>query len=111
MISCTASTPNEINISYAISYVSEDGDEFEQILLDSGAFVHVCPRKYVEEWPLQLAADELELRSVTGKRLNIYGVREARYDIWDEHGNKMELRMKFYVADVRRAIVVTSRGL
>ena len=43
--------------------------------------------------------------------MNIYGMREVRYDIWDEHGNKMKLRNKFYVADVRRAIVATSRLL
>ena len=48
---------------------------------------------------------------MTGKKLNIYGMREVRYDIWDEHGNAMELRIKFYVADVRRAIVATSRLL
>ena len=107
MIECTLSTPRDINITY----VGEEGDDFEQILLDSGAFVHVCPAKYAEECPLQPATTDLALRSVTGKKLNIYGMREVRYDIWDEHGNAMELRIKFYVADVRRAIVATSRLL
>ena len=97
--------------SLSISCVSEDGDEFEQLLLDSGAFVHVCPHRYAEEYDLLPATGELTLRSVTGKRLQIYGMREVKYDIWDERGTTMELTIKFYVADVRRTIVATSRLL
>ncbi len=67
-------TPRRITISY----VWEDGGEFD---IDSGAFVHVCPRKYAEEWLLLPATKELTLRSVTGKKLNIYGVREVKYEI------------------------------
>ncbi len=52
-----------------ISRVSEDGGEFEKLFDDSGAFVHVCPRPYAEEYDLLLATGELTLRSVTGRRL------------------------------------------
>ncbi len=51
------------------------------------------------------------MRSATGKRLQIYGMREVKFDIWDEHGVTMELTRKFYVADARRTVVATSRLL
>ena len=40
-----SSTPKD---EIHINYVGEEGDEFEQLLLDSGAFVNVCPAKSMQ---------------------------------------------------------------
>ncbi len=95
-----------------ITYVPEgDKEEFEQLLMDSGAFARVCPYRHAEEYPLMGRSEELTLRSVTGKRTQVHGIREVDYDSWDSSGTKRSLKIKFYVADVRRAIVATSKLL
>ncbi len=48
---------------------------------------------------------------MTGKKLQVYGVREVKFDVWDERRTTLELSINSYVADARRAIVATSRLL
>ncbi len=43
----------------AATISDEDGDEFEQWLLDSGAFAHVYPHRCAEECDLQPATGKL----------------------------------------------------
>ncbi len=56
-------------------------------------------------------SEDLSLRSLTGKRVLIHGIREVVYDVWDSNGEKRSLKIRFYVADVRRAIASTSKWL
>ena len=51
------------------------------------------------------------MRTVSGKTIQIYGTREVTYDVWDSENKKHNLKIRYIVADVRRAIISTSQLL
>ena len=57
-----------------------DREEFEQFLMDSGAFEHVCPDRCAEDYTLMGCSEDLMLRSVTGERTQVHGIREVDYN-------------------------------
>ena len=75
-------------------------------MLDSGAQVCVCPRNYAPECPLIPDPDKIDLRTVTGKKMTIHGIRYVDYRFPAEHW----MLVKYYVCDVQDP-VISSSGL
>ena len=68
---------------------------FLKNVLDSGANVHVCPMSNASHTPLQALPEcrrRLDLRSVSGKRLKVWGVREEAYNALDVDGKVSTVR-------------------
>ncbi len=45
-------------------------------------FVNVCPHRYAEEFPLKGLIEDLTLRTVKGKKIQVDGAREVAYEVW-----------------------------
>ena len=91
-----------------VAIITDPGSDFEQLLLDSGAFTHVCPREYAPEWPLLPARSNAKFKSVTGKELRVYGEKVVKNYVWDNLGKKFMMQILYIVCDVKRAIVATT---
>ena len=79
----------------------------EEIMVDSGAHVHVAPPEYGRQFDLQPMTKEMQLFSVTGKQLRVYGMRAVEYDVTCEDGQVLAVTIWYVVADVRRPLVAT----
>ena len=79
----------------------------EEIMMDSGAHVHVAPLDYGRQFELQQMVKDMQLYSVTGKQLRIYGMRAVVYDVMCEDGQVLTVTIWYVVADVRRPLVAT----
>jgi hypothetical protein len=79
----------------------------EEIMVDSGAHVHVAPPDYGRQFDLQPMVKEMQLYSVTGKQLKIYGMRAVEYDVTCEDGQVLAVTIWYVVSDVRRPLVAT----
>ena len=83
-------------------------DGLGEILVDSGAYVHVCPRGYRSEIDLEKVDSDFSSQSVTGKQTNIHGCRIVWYTVGDDQGTPVNLSVNYVVCDARRPIVATA---
>ena len=88
-----------------VNYVKATSSE--EIMIDSGAHAHVAPADYGRQFDLQPVANEVQLYSVTGKQLKIYGMRSVEYDVTCNDGQVITVTIGYVVADVRRPLVAT----
>ena len=92
-----------------------DVDELgvEHLLLDSGAFMSVCPKEYAAEWGLQALGghETITLRSAAGEALHVHGKRAVKFPLQDDQGLEMVVWIEFVVCDVLRALIATSELL
>jgi hypothetical protein len=97
MITKQANYVNQISESY--NYY----DKSDELMVDSGAQVCVCPLQYAPEIPLTKLSDEEtpKLRTVTDKPIKVYGVKWIDYLLDDGHW----MAMRFLVCDVTMCIV------
>ena len=73
-------------------------DGAHTLVVDSGAYVHVCPKSYATHATLEalLACWRgLDLRSASGKMLKVWGMREVVYNAMDLHGKVFTVRIPF----------------
>ena len=61
-----------------VANVGEPRDAMD-IIVDTGACVHVAPRDYAKHVALENTEDAWDLQSVTGKQLRVYGQRRVRF--------------------------------
>ena len=90
----------------AINQLSMDGAH--SLVVDSGAYVHVCPKSSATQATLeQLPAcwRGLDLRSASGKMLKVWGMRGVVYNVVDLHGKVFTVRIPFVVCEVRRPLL------
>ena len=93
---------NEENIYYEeINPIEEIQDE-EEILIDSGAARHVCPREWHPSGRLLPCEPGLILRAANGKDLKYFGQRLVRFHLTGVEDSTMA---KFQAANVRRPIL------
>ena len=78
-------------------------DKSDELMVDSGAQVCVCPLQYAPEIPLTKLSEEEtpKLRTVTDKPIKVYGVKWIDYLLDDGHW----MAMRFLVCDVTMCIV------
>ena len=84
----------------AINQLSMDGDH--SVVVDSGAYVHVCPKSYATHATLQALREcwrGLDLRSATGKMLKVWGMREVVCSAMDLHGKVFTVKIHFVVCE------------
>ena len=90
----------------AINQLSMDGAH--NLVVDSGAYVHVCPKSYATHVTLQALPTcwrGLDLRSASGKMLKVWGMREVVYNAMDLHGKEITVKIAFVVREVRRPLL------
>ena len=89
-----------------INQLSMDGAH--SLVVDSGAYVHVCPKSYATHATLQPLPERrrgLDLRSASGKMLKVWGLREVAYNALDLHGKVFTVKIPFVVCAVRRPLL------
>ena len=67
--------------------------------------MHVCPKSYASHATLQALLERwggLDIRSASGKRLKVWGMREVAYDAQDLSGKFFSVRIPFVVCEVRK---------
>ena len=75
------------------------------LVVDPGAYVHVCPKSYaahVTPQALPACWRGLDLRSASGKMLKVWGMREVVFNAMDLHGKVFTVRIFF---EVRRPLL------
>ena len=90
----------------AIHQLSMDGAH--SLVVDSGAYVHVCPKSYATHVTLQALPTcwrGLDLRSACGKMLKAWKMREVVYNAIDLHGEVLTVKIPFVVCEVRRPLL------
>ena len=90
----------------SINQLSMDGAH--SLVVDSGAYVHVCPKSYATHATLQPLPERwrgLDLRSASGKMLKVWGLREVAYNALDLHGKIFTVKIPFVVCEVRRPLL------
>ena len=78
----------------AINQLSMDGAH--SLVVDSGAYVHVCPKSYATHATLEALPARwpgLDLRSASGKMLKVWGMREAVCNAMALHGKVFTLKI------------------
>ena len=89
----------------AINQLSMDGAHC--LVVDSGAYVHVCPKKFATHATLQPLPEcwrGLDLRSASGKLLKVWGVRPVVYNAMNLHGKVFTVKMPFVVCELRQRL-------
>ena len=71
------------------------------ILVDSGAEIHVCPPSFGDGSPLAPASGNMVIRSAGGHQLEYFGQRRVHM----ETGNGEKVQVDFHVAAVKRPIL------
>ena len=76
--------PRDSELEEAEQYILAIGPQSTtKVLVDSGAYVSCCPRKgpdVLDAYPLEKAACDLDLKSVTGEPIEHFGLEERRHD-------------------------------
>ena len=75
------------------------------LLIDSGAFEHVCPKDFADWFPLTGVKDDLNVVAASGHRLQMFGERTLRASTLDNG----TARIKFKVMAVTRPILSVHR--
>ena len=78
----------------AINQLSMDGAH--SLVVDSGAYVHVCPKSCATHVTLQALLTcwrGLDLRSAGGKMLKVWGMREVVYNAIGLHGEVFTVKI------------------
>ena len=101
----TTPTTGVAAFEWIMAYQSGD-DQNENILLDSGASVHTCPKSYRPEIPLERLSQSASLRTVTGQKIRIYGKKSVGYMF-----GTIRTKVTYYVADVRFPVISVSQLL
>ena len=76
--------------------VAAGGGDMEMLLLDSGAYTHVCPKTFAPEIPIVSAAPRVGGLTASGQGLTHIGAKEVNVQVWG--GGVM--RVKFEVMNV-----------
>ena len=90
----------------SINQLSMDGAH--SLVVDSGAYVHVCPKSCATHATLQSLPERwrgLDLRSASGKMLKVWGMREVSYNALDLHGRVFTVKIPFVVCEVRTPLL------
>ena len=90
----------------SINQLSMDGAH--SLVVDSGAYVHVCPKSYATHATLQSLPERwrgLDLRSASGKMLKVWGMRDVAYNALDLLGKVFTVKIPFVVCEVRRPLL------
>ena len=90
----------------AINWLSMDGAH--SLIVDSGAYVHVCPKSFATHVTLQALPtcwQGLDLRSASGKKLKVWGMREDVCNAMDLHGKVFTVKISVVVCEVRRPLL------
>ena len=86
----------------SINQLSMDGAH--SLVVDSGSYVHVCPKSYAAHATLQSLPERwrgLDLRSASGKMLKVW----VAYNALDLHGRVFTVKIPFVVCEVRRPLL------
>ena len=90
----------------AINQLSMDGAH--SLVVDSRAYVHVCPKSCAAHTTLEALPAcwrGLDLRPASGKMLKVWRMREVVYSAMDLHGKVFTVRIPFVVCEVRRPLL------
>ena len=80
----------------AINQLSMNGADI--LVVESGAYVHVCPKSYVTRAPVQALPGcwrGLDFRSASCKMLKLWGMREVAFNGMDLHGKVFTVMVPF----------------
>ena len=78
-----------------VALISDKLGGAELLLLDSGAFTHVCSKEYAPVWPIKYSRSNVQLKSVTGKVLQVYGENLVRFRLWASRGDSLDVQLTF----------------
>ena len=95
-------------IADAMSIYQLSMDGAHSLVVDSGAYVHVCPKIHAAHATLQSLPERwrgLDFRSASGKMLKVWGMREVAYNALDLHGRVFIVKIPFVVCEVRRPLL------
>ena len=81
--------------------VTAGGGDMEMLLLDSGAYTHVCPKAFAPEIPIVAGAPRVGGLTASGQGLTHIGTKEVNVQVWG--GGVM--RVKFEVMNVTRPLL------
>ena len=81
--------------------------EIVLLLIDSGAFEHVCPKDFADWFPLTEVKEDLNVIAAGGHRLQMFGERTVRATTLDNG----RARIKFKVMAVTRLVKATRLSL
>ena len=97
-----------VSLVFAIYAEISNVSSEHEIMMDSGAYLHVAPKDFAAHLPLEPFESDIQLFSVTGKRLQIYGLRTVRFWVVTADGNRIKIVIAFVVCDLRRPLISTS---
>ena len=89
------------------NYILELEEDLKQesnlqvLMVDSGAYIHVCPPTFMPEIPLRSVATPPEALAATGQPLQFYGMRKVECEAWQG----VHLTLDFSVMNVSRPIL------
>ena len=90
----------------AINQISMDGAH--SLVVNSGAYVDVCPRSLTTHVSLQALRGcwrRLDLRPASVKMLKVWGMREVAFNAMDQHRKVFSVMIPFVVCEVRRPLL------
>ena len=80
---------------------------YHDLLIDSGASTHVCPKDYATDLPLRPCGESVpRLYTVTNKKIPVYGIKYVPYK-----QDNFRIMIPYYVCDVKYPILSASRLL
>ena len=91
----------EDTITHYIMY--SNFKSYHHLLIDSGAYTHVCPKDYAPDLPLESVP---QLYTVTNKKIPVYGIKRVPYK-----QDNFRIMIPHYVCDVKCPILSASRLL
>ena len=86
-------------VADAVALKQRSMDGGHSLVVDSAAYVQVCPKSYAACWR------GFGLRSASGKMLNVWRMSEIVYNAMDLHGKVITMKIPFVVCEVRRPLL------
>ena len=78
------------------------------LMMDSGACTHVAPLDFAEDVKLEDAPMGLDLTTVSGKSLEVQGMRRVQVWVLSKKGVALPIVVPFIICSVKRAILSVS---